>query len=83
MQITIPKEGTTIVFAPSGIKTPSRAQAAGHGKPAVQVRLGVVASGTGVAEGDGHGSADEAGQGLLHGRDGKGAPQGIPTSSSV
>ncbi|KAL6757416.1 hypothetical protein V8C86DRAFT_2625605 [Haematococcus lacustris] len=36
LKVTIPKEGVTIVFAPSGIKTPSRAQPAQHGKPAVQ-----------------------------------------------
>ncbi len=34
-QVTIPKEGATIVFAPSGIKTPQRAQPAQAGKPAV------------------------------------------------
>lgn len=37
VKLTIPKEGVTIVFAPSGIKTPSRAQPAANGKPAVQV----------------------------------------------
>ncbi|KAF5838613.1 hypothetical protein DUNSADRAFT_2521 [Dunaliella salina] len=36
LKVTIPKEGVTIVFAPSGIKTPARAQAASMGKPAVQ-----------------------------------------------
>jgi staphylococcal nuclease domain-containing protein 1 len=36
-QVTIPKEGATVVFAPSGIKTPARAQAASMGKPAIQV----------------------------------------------
>eukprot|EP00798_Chlamydomonas_sp_ICE-L_P007216 gene7216-323_t len=36
LKLHIPKEGVTIVFAPSGIKTPSRAQAAGMGRPATQ-----------------------------------------------
>ncbi|GLC57824.1 hypothetical protein PLESTB_001270800 [Pleodorina starrii] len=36
LRVHIPKEGVTIVFAPSGIKTPSRPQPAGNGKPAVQ-----------------------------------------------
>lgn len=36
LKVTIPKEGTTIVFAPSGIKTPSRAMPAAPGKPATQ-----------------------------------------------
>ena len=35
LKLLIPKEGVCIVFAPSGIKTPSRAQPAGAGKPAV------------------------------------------------
>ncbi|GLI65134.1 hypothetical protein VaNZ11_008590 [Volvox africanus] len=36
LRVHIPKEGVTIVFAPSGIKTPSRPQPAANGKPAVQ-----------------------------------------------
>ncbi|GFR42157.1 hypothetical protein Agub_g3009 [Astrephomene gubernaculifera] len=36
LRVHIPKEGVTIVFAPSGIKTPSRPQPAGNGRPAVQ-----------------------------------------------
>ncbi|KAG2491495.1 hypothetical protein HYH03_010073 [Edaphochlamys debaryana] len=36
LRVHIPKEGVTIVFAPSGVKTPSRPQPAGNGKPAVQ-----------------------------------------------
>ena len=35
LKLSIPKEGVTIVFAPSGIKTPSRAQPAAPGKPAI------------------------------------------------
>ncbi|KAG2441222.1 hypothetical protein HYH02_010066 [Chlamydomonas schloesseri] len=35
LRVHIPKEGVTIVFAPSGIKTPARPQAAGNGRPAV------------------------------------------------
>ncbi len=38
LKLLIPKEGVNIVFAPSGIKTPSRAQPAGPGKPAIKVR---------------------------------------------
>ena len=34
LKLYIPKEGVSIVFAPSGIKTPGRAMAAGNGKPA-------------------------------------------------
>jgi hypothetical protein len=34
-QVHVPKEGVSIAFAPSGIKTPARAQAASHGRPAV------------------------------------------------
>ncbi|GAX85627.1 hypothetical protein CEUSTIGMA_g13042.t1 [Chlamydomonas eustigma] len=34
LKLLIPKEGVCIVFAPSGIKTPSRAQPASGGKPA-------------------------------------------------
>mmetsp|Transcript_6774 Transcript_6774/g.14968 ORF Transcript_6774/g.14968 Transcript_6774/m.14968 type:complete len:971 (+) Transcript_6774:79-2991(+) len=36
LKLQIPKEGVCIVFAPSGIKTPSRPQPAANGKPAVQ-----------------------------------------------
>ncbi|MEW5304675.1 MAG: hypothetical protein WDW36_007269 [Sanguina aurantia] len=36
LRLHIAKEGATIVFAPSGIKTPSRAMPAGNGKPAQQ-----------------------------------------------
>ncbi|KXZ48282.1 hypothetical protein GPECTOR_29g59 [Gonium pectorale] len=36
LRVHVPKEGVTIVFAPSGIKTPARPQPAGNGKPAVQ-----------------------------------------------
>ncbi len=38
LRVHIPKEGVTIVFAPSGIKTPSRPQPAANGKPEVKVR---------------------------------------------
>jgi hypothetical protein len=34
-RLMIPKEGVVIVFAPSGIRTPARAQPAGNGRPAV------------------------------------------------
>jgi hypothetical protein len=34
LKLLIPKEGVCIVFAPSGVKTPSRAQPASGGKPA-------------------------------------------------
>lgn len=34
LKLYVPKEGVTIVFAPSGVKTPARAQPAGNGKPA-------------------------------------------------
>jgi len=34
-QVYVPKEGVSIAFAPSGIKTPARPQAAGNGRPAV------------------------------------------------
>lgn len=34
-QVHVPKEGVSVAFAPSGIKTPARAQAASHGRPAV------------------------------------------------
>lgn len=36
VKLQIPKEGVTIVFAPSGIKTPSRAMPAQNGKPATK-----------------------------------------------
>ncbi|KAI8465187.1 MAG: hypothetical protein J3K34DRAFT_473642 [Monoraphidium minutum] len=35
LKIHVAKEGVSIAFAPSGIKTPARAQAASHGRPAV------------------------------------------------
>lgn len=35
LKVHVPKEGVSIAFAPSGIKTPARAQAASHGRPAV------------------------------------------------
>ncbi len=35
LKLLIPKEGACIVFAPSGIKTPSRAQPASAGKAAI------------------------------------------------
>ena len=40
LKLLVPKEGTALVFAPSGIKTPQRAQAAGMGRPAVAVCIG-------------------------------------------
>lgn len=35
LKLHIPKEGVSVAFAPSGIKTPARAQGASHGRPAV------------------------------------------------
>lgn len=35
LKVYVPKEGVSIAFAPSGIKTPARPQAAGNGRPAV------------------------------------------------
>jgi staphylococcal nuclease domain-containing protein 1 len=35
LKLYIPKEGVSIAFAPSGIKTPARAQPAANGRPAV------------------------------------------------
>ena len=36
-KVYIPREGVTILFSPSGIKTPARPQAATAGRPAVKV----------------------------------------------
>lgn len=35
LKVHVPKEGVSIAFAPSGIKTPARAQPASNGRPAV------------------------------------------------
>ncbi|GBF98194.1 hypothetical protein Rsub_10694 [Raphidocelis subcapitata] len=35
LKLHVPKEGVSIAFAPSGIKTPARAAPAAHGRPAV------------------------------------------------
>lgn len=40
LKLHIPKEGVSIAFAPSGVRTPQRAQPANNGRPAHKVRRG-------------------------------------------